>query len=144
MSRLKARFSQRRQSCSECNKGKKKKAGREPASFLFAFVCLELNGFGRDGTAESGIVLDKEHGWRIGGDERLDLPARIDIDKIERLIPDIHMRALTQASGDQNLLLLAAGKFRDILFKLHSLKIQLAEQGFEQALIDLVFLRIGR
>ena len=96
---------------------------------------LQMDGLGGDGPAEGGVVLDKEHGGGRGADQLLDLHPGVDVDEVERLVPDIEVGFFAEAFGQQDLLFLAAGKAAHVLFKLNAGKIHLAQDGLEEALV---------
>ena len=68
----------------------------------------------------------------------LDLDAGENVDVVQRLVPDVQMGGLAQASGQQYLFLLSGGVVAHILLELHPLEAQLPQDRKEQALIETV------
>lgn len=81
-------------------------------------------------------MLHKDHGGLALQQQGLDLHSGIDVDKIERFVPQVQMGVLTQAAGNEDLLFLSSAVVRHVLFKLRPLKVQLPQYRLEEALVD--------
>lgn len=57
-------------------------------------------------------MLDEKHRRAERADEIFELHTGIHVDVVERFVPDIQVRPLAEASGKENLFLLAAEKSR--------------------------------
>ena len=66
----------------------------------------EINGPGCYILPECEIMFYKNHGWREFFHQFLDLHAGVNVDIVQRFIPDIQVRLLAKASGDQHFFLL--------------------------------------
>ena len=81
-------------------------------------------------------MLDEQKCRAAGQQEFLKLDTGEHIYVIHRFVPDMKMCAFTEACRQQHLFLLPGAVVSHILFKLCPRKIQLAQDGLEQALVD--------
>ena len=81
-------------------------------------------------------MLNEEHGRGVFRNQLFNLSAGININKVQRLVPDIQMGFFAKTACNQRFLFLSAGKIRNVLFKLRPLKSEFPEQSLEQAFID--------
>ena len=64
----------------------------------------------RDLVAEGGVVFHEQHGRPELQYQLFELQARVQVYEVHRLVPDVQMRLLAQAAGQQHLFLLPAGE----------------------------------
>ena len=76
-------------------------------------------------------MLHEQNGRLVFEQQVFYLHAGKDVNVVERFIPDIQMRLLTQAFGEQDFLFLPLAEFVQPLFKLLPRKIKFPQDGFE-------------
>lgn len=94
--------------------------------------------------AELAVMLHEQDGRGVGEQQFFDLHAGDDVDEVERFVPDMQVDGLAEALRDQDLLLLAAAEGGNILLELQAREVELAQDRFEQALVDAAALGVIR
>ena len=79
-----------------------------------------MNLFRRNFFCKRLVMLDKEHGSAARQEQLFYLHTGKYVDKIERLIPNIQVRSLSEAFREQHFFLLAAAVCLHILLKLYA------------------------
>ena len=112
---------------------------------VFCGFFRKKNGFGGDFLPEGQVMLHKQHGGRIFQNQLFDLDAGVEIDVIQRFIPDVQMGLLAQAFGKEHLFLLSGGKGFHVLLELHGGKAQLVQQRLKETFLNLTaFCELGQ
>ena len=108
---------------------------------FFVLGKLQLDGSGGDSLLEGPIVLHKKQGGPTAYQQRFDLHPGVEVDEVQRFVPDIQVCLLTEAGGQKYLLFLPAGVVSQLLFELDPGKAHLAQNGLEQGFLNV--LRLG-